>query len=337
MADVSPPPVPGSDAAEGSLRGDDRGQLFLVGALALSVILVALAVLLNTAIYTGNIATRDPATGSADVIEYRAAANEMAGSTLIGVNYRNNESYAALESNFAESVGNWSVAATKHSVVVGTDAYTKVLGTTRGTRIVQHGDRNLTSAARDANWILAENVRVRAFTLTVDKSTLPTVSPDDSASDFSDTFHVAITDSIGHEWRMYVYVADSGDATLAIVDQTDSTLDGTCSASTTDPTVDLTDGSFGGSNCNALSFWDDAEGPYDIRYRNTASTDGNYSLVVDSEYSTLSSRPVYHADAEDASPYVTRALYSAKLSVTYRSSTVDYSTEFRVAPGEYDG
>lgn len=335
MADVSPPPVPGSDASRGGPRDSDRGQLFLVGALALSVILVTLAVLLNTAIYTGNIATRDPGTGSADVIEYRASAAEMAGRTLTGVNYRNNESYDALESNFSDSVGNWSVAATMHSVVKGTDAHANATNITRGTRIVQHGDRNFTNASGVSNWLLAEDVQVRNYTMTVDQSTLPTVSPDDAASDFSDTFHVSITDSNGHEWRVYVYLDDTGDATLAVVDETDSTLEGSCPSSTTDPTVNLTNGSFDGSDCVPLSFWGDADAPYDVTYRHTETTNGTYSLVVDKDTDTLDTTD-FNADGAGASPYVTPALYSAEVEVTYRSPTVNYSTIIRVAPGEYD-
>lgn len=335
MADVTPPSVPGSDAAGRAVRGRDRGQLFLVGALALSVILVTLAVLLNTAIYTGNIATRDPGTGSADVIEYRAAANEMAGSTLTGVNYRNNESYSALESNFSESVGNWSVAATKHSVVKGTDAHTNATSTTRGTRIVQDGNRNFSNATSDANWVLAENVRVRDYTLTVNQSTLDPISEDDTADDFTGTFTVSITDSNTSTWDVHVYDLNDGNSEVRVaVVAPDSEL-ATCSTGTTgSATIDLTNASLGGKHCGALDFWSSSSPNFKIEHSNGNAAHGNYSLVVDKDTASLD-KSDYNNDA-GPSPYYTPALYSAEVEVDYRSPTVDYSTQFRVAPGEYD-
>ncbi|MDL5360450.1 hypothetical protein [Halalkalicoccus sp. NIPERK01] len=50
----------------------DRGQLILVTGLTIAVILVALVVLLNTVIYTENLATRGVDAGGGDAIEYRA-------------------------------------------------------------------------------------------------------------------------------------------------------------------------------------------------------------------------------------------------------------------------
>lgn len=50
----------------------DRGQLILVTGFTIAVVLVALVVLLNTVIYTENLATRGVDAGGADAIEYRA-------------------------------------------------------------------------------------------------------------------------------------------------------------------------------------------------------------------------------------------------------------------------
>lgn len=336
MADVSPPPVPGSDASRGGPRGRDRGQLFLVGALALSVILVTLAVLLNTAIYTGNIATRDPGTGSADVIEYRASAAEMAGRTLTGVNYRNNESYTALESGFDEAVGNWSVAATMHSVVKGTDAHANATNMTRGTRIVQHGDRNFTNASGVSNWLLAEDVQVRNYTIRVDQSTLDPISEDDTTDDFGSTYTVSITDSTNETWDVHVYDLDDSfdEVRVAVVDP-DGGLE-KCSVATADSaTIDLTNASLADDHCDALDFWSSTSQKYQIEYTNGDVANGTYSLVVDKDTDTLDTTD-FNADGAGASPYVTPALYSAEVEVTYRSPTVNYSTIIRVAPGEYD-
>jgi hypothetical protein len=54
------------------IRSRDRGQLILVAGLTVTVILVMLVLLLNTVIYTENLATRGIDSGAGDAIEYRA-------------------------------------------------------------------------------------------------------------------------------------------------------------------------------------------------------------------------------------------------------------------------
>ena len=53
-------------------RPRDRGQLILVAGLTVAVILVMLVLLLNTVIYTENLATRGIGSGGGDALEYRA-------------------------------------------------------------------------------------------------------------------------------------------------------------------------------------------------------------------------------------------------------------------------
>ena len=64
MADVGPD----SDGAS------DRAQLLLVTALALAVMLVTVALLLNTAIFTENVATRDTTADGREAVELRGEA-----------------------------------------------------------------------------------------------------------------------------------------------------------------------------------------------------------------------------------------------------------------------
>ncbi|MFC7080626.1 DUF7261 family protein [Halorussus caseinilyticus] len=61
MADVRfDPRPPAGDRGRSGDGGRDRGQLILVTGLAIAVMLVALVLLLNTVIYTQNLATRGP-------------------------------------------------------------------------------------------------------------------------------------------------------------------------------------------------------------------------------------------------------------------------------------
>ena len=88
MADLSR----GSPGDAGSTE-DDRGQLVLVAGLALAVVLLALVLLANTAIYTENLATREDGVGERDVLGYRAS--------VVDGEY---DSRTALEANVSDGV-----------------------------------------------------------------------------------------------------------------------------------------------------------------------------------------------------------------------------------------
>ncbi|MCL7418278.1 MAG: hypothetical protein M8354_10625, partial [Halalkalicoccus sp.] len=60
----------------------DRGQLILVTGVTIAVILVALVVLLNTVIYTENLATRGIDSGADDALEYRATVVGSVGELI---------------------------------------------------------------------------------------------------------------------------------------------------------------------------------------------------------------------------------------------------------------
>jgi hypothetical protein len=327
MADVTPRGGGGLRSAPDA----DRGQLFIVGALALSVILVALAVLLNTAIYTGNVATRDTGVETTTVVEFDNGAVAMAERTLQRVNYANDTSYAHLHANFTGGVSAWSQSAGQHVAISGGDAFVQA-NTTNGTRIVQDTERNFTNATGAQGWTIADGVAVRNYTLTMNETTLPNIADDDEEEDFGDTFHIDVHGQ-STEWEVYVY-ENSGETRVAVVEG-GSTLLGRCSTTDASPTVDVTNASLAGSHCSALDFWGDAEGPLLLEYMDVGTVEGTYSLVVDKDLSTLDTSDFNTAVSGD-SPYVTPAIYSADVEVTYRSPSVYYNRTHRVAPGEPD-
>lgn len=317
------------------VRGDDRGQLFIVGALALSVILVALAVLLNTAIYTGNVATRDSGVETTSVIEYENAAKTFAGGSMEQVNYRNNTTVAHLEANYSAGVANWSSTAGNHVAVTGADAHVQVNETTNGTRIVQDDQRAFTDATGAGDWQLAQDVAVRNFTVTVDGSTLPQLVDTDQVSDLVGSYRIDVVEADGDTWKIYFYRDGAGDVTVEVVDPSDS-LAGECTAAAADPTIDLTNSSIGGTHCAPLDIWSGSDSPYDVGFGNGLVSSGLYSLVVDADHGTLIATGHYNDDTTGTSPFVTPAIYSATVDVAYQSPSVSYRTTRRVAPGEPD-
>ena len=310
MADVRRPPR-------------DRGQLLLVGALALAVVFVALALLLNTAIYTGNLATRDSGVDGTPAIEYASEARAAGVDAVRSVNRRNDSSSGDLTRAFGATMTRWDDAASHHAAVSGHAADVDVAGTTNGTRIRQaDATRSYVDDSGASDWTVVTGVTdVRSLRLTVDASEL--------ASGPSGAFHVNVTAGAGTRTAA-VYDTGSGPE-VRVVDGGTTT---TCPAgSVTGGTfaVDVPNASVGGAPCPALGALDDTAGSVTVAYRNADAAGGTYTMVVDEPPAALSLSGL-NAGAGSGSPYWTYAIYGAELEVTYRTDAVDYEATIGVVP-----
>ncbi|WP_144902325.1 DUF7261 family protein [Halobellus captivus] len=314
-----------------SLGGDrDRGQLLLVGALALAVLFVALALLLNTAIYTGNLATRDAGVDATPVIEYVSESRAAGVEAVRSVNDRNNSDPTELNAAFRSAIDRWDDLASHHRAVGGDVVAVEVATVTNGTRIQQDdASRDFTSDAGDRNWTVAADADlsgVRSMRLTVDESTLAD-DPSDLVAD--DVFHVNVSSDAGTT-SLFVY-DDGGNPAVRVVD--DGTARPACFAgSVTDGTfvIDVPNESVGGAACPALSNVSAVGDDVEISYRDSQMAGGTYTMVLDERPGELSALGV---DAVDGgSPYWTHAIYGAQFDVTYRTEELDYEARIEVLP-----
>jgi hypothetical protein len=319
---------------------DDRGQLMLVGALTLAVMLVTLAVLLNAAIYTGNVATRDAGPGTAEAIEYEGAATSMARHVIRSLDGGGDGSYPSLRGNFTDAVDGWSRATSAHSAVGLADASLEKVATERGSRIAQTADRNFTDTGGNATWTVANDTRVRAFRMNVTQNSL---APFPASPITNGSFRVTLDDGTD-EWAVYLHQGgpDLDGVSVTVVDPDGNEVDDGCTvAPGTDDraVIDLTGATVAGQSCPEMRFFGNLSGEYTVRYvdaENGSGTEqvfGTYSVVVDRPLDNLSTGADTTGSTE---PAATRTLYSADLRVTYRSADVYYRSEFRVAPGEPD-
>ena len=332
MADVrrSPDRPPNGSGRVGS---DDRGQLLLVGALALAVVFVALALLLNTAIYTGTLATRDSGVEATPAIEYVSESRQAGVDAVRSVNRRNNTSAADLNRAFDTTMRQWDDLASYHRAVAGDVADTDVAGTTNGTRIQQDdASRNFTSAGGAHNWTVVEGAgvtAVRSMRFTVDASGLTAVDDATNATTES-VFHADITSDLGTR-SVYVYDnSTAGNAEILVVDGGTETV---CPAgSVTDGTfvVDIPAASVGGAPCSALDTLDDTRGTLSVEYSNSGAAGGTYTMVVDE--GPDGDIGLTGLNPDGSSPYSTDAIYGAELTVTYRTGELDYAATVGVVP-----
>jgi hypothetical protein len=331
MADVRRPPA---ESRNGS-GSDDRGQLLLVGALALAVVFIALALLLNTAIYTGNLATRDSGVEAAPAVEYVSESRQAGIDAIASVNRRNNTSAADLNRAFAATVNRWDDLASYHRAVAGDAADVDVAGTTNGTRIQQDdADRRYTSNTPASNWTVVEGsgvTAVRSIQFTVDNSTLTSI--DDASNATSEpVFHVTVDSSLGTTRTAYIYRNTTSGTSEVLVDNGTETV---CPVES-DPddtfVVDVPNASAGGASCSALGTLDDTEGEVSIEYGDGSAAGGTYTMVVEG-HPTDSDVTLSELNPDGSeSPYWTHAIYSANLTVTYRTGELDYEATVEVVP-----
>ncbi len=318
------------------LRDADRGQLFLVTALALSLMFVVLAVLLNTAIYTGNIATRDPGPGTGEVIEYERAAVAMGEHTIAAVNEQNNSSYSNLRTSFTDTVDIWSESGSVHPATELSDTQATTVAMVDGTKIAQESQDSFTDDNGTADWTVANNSSARAFRLNVSQSSLVNIT----AGLLTDSFYVGFDDG-GGEWRTYVYREGDGNVTVEVEDPSGSPVGSACSVapgSDDHVLIELSTAQIGGKDCPALTtLYSGIDDRYNVTYNSakdggSETINGTYSVVVDRSTDELATG----ADATSDDPYAAPALYSVELQLTYRSPVAYYRTNIEIAPEEAD-
>lgn len=337
MADVSGPRRRRSDGERrggdvGTAHRDrDRGQLLLVGALALAVLFVALALLLNTAIYTGTLATRDAGGDATPAIEYVSASQSAGVDAVRSVNRRNNTSATNLTRAFTARMNRWDDLATHHKAVAGTAADVDVAGTTNGTRIQQDdADRNYTDKGGNGSWTVVDGAgvtAVRSLRFTVDDARLASVNDAGNATTAA-AFNVNVTSDADVDSRTaYVYNNSSRSSPeVLVVDGSDELICPVESSGTF--VVDISNTSVDGASCSLLGTLDDTEGEVSVEYDNGDAASGTYTMVVD-EPPPLSSEL---NDPDEGSPYSTDAIYGANLTVTYRTADLDYEATIEVVP-----
>ncbi|MFO7834251.1 MAG: hypothetical protein R6V31_09420, partial [Halohasta sp.] len=204
-------------------RGE-RGQLLLITALALAVILLTVALLLNAAVYTENVATRETAADSRDAIAFRGEAVDGVAD-LIETENRGGGDTAAV----AAGINAMGPLVDRQQARAGVVANISFNGTTEGKRVSDNLDNS-------GDWTVVDGLGdARNFTVRVDPGELP-----DSPSNVEDNaFGVRFVNKSEGNVTQYLH-NESGDL---VVEQTvdGGTADEQCRIAhdDTNTTVDL--------------------------------------------------------------------------------------------------
>lgn len=307
-------------------RRRDRAQILLVTALLLGVLFVALALILNSAIFTENLASRGETTGGDNVVEYHSDLRRGTGAVMTYENWNasGGDSHGDVADRVEVGVNDIGSILTRRHAKSGGLSDVSMTGREDGSRVYQTDDsRNFTDGNAQNDWTVVEDVeRTRGFRLGVS-------SADSACTLFSSCFNITISNST-HSWNMSVKDTLPG-LKVEVNDVTGSTA--SCSTSSSTARIDLTAGTLDGTDCEALSSTGFPNGPYDVEYNNADQIHGNYSLVVDNR--SVSATPPAHFST-GSGPSVSPALYTVTLSYRYETPDINVSSDMQVEPGERD-
>ncbi|WP_436909965.1 DUF7261 family protein [Halosimplex marinum] len=291
-------------------RRDRRGQMILVGAFALAVAFVALALVMNAAIYTENLATRSESAETANAHAFHRATATMAADSFRYAHDAHSGDRDALNRSVRDSVEVYYNATRRQQAAHGQITNVSVARTNPGVNVTDT-DGTFGSDSGLDDWDVATDVR-QFHTFRLDVKGWP--DPD------SDDLQVVAGDSetwfmnVSHDGSSYtVGVNDSGTYSVC-----DSTITG-------DFTVDFAAGTVDGDDCDALDL-EGVSGPYDLRFENGSVASGDYTMVVDGT-----------AGSEVTDAQKTEILYSMEVDLVYWSPDLRYRSTVRVGPGERRG
>lgn len=322
-----------------NLRGDDRGQLILVGAFIIAAAFIVLALVVNSAIFTENLATRDDVPGSQDALEFRDEVRQGVGGIIEDTNQDNVRTASDAEDGVIEIGAITGIDQSTRNRIVNVSH----VSTATGIKIAQDQSRELTNNATDADWTLATDAnRTRnvQFNITEFNGFV--------SGDFTLVLNESGSPS---EWRMTVN-ASGGDAMVTVDPPTASPA--SCERdSSGGVTIDVTAGTADGEPCPALSRLSDgtkmafgtgiAPG-YNVSFENGDAVNGTYSMILEDDGFASPFDPAgqnnfgdppdepYHTDRID----IPAAVYSMTVHYEFYTPQVGYEADVRVAPGEVE-
>lgn len=325
----------------------DRGQLLVIIGLLLGLVLVVLAVVVNGAVFSENLATRETVdserttsytTGiDSAVVDYYDRTNDNASRKAVHA-----------KTTFNDSLQQWtdqrSDTAAQEGALFQAEWTTHV-----GWRLTQLENRSFTPADDEdaTKWTVVEgteNVSALQFDVTradLYDGTLGVGTIEDEA------FRLNVSDGTD-DWELYVF-RDTGNSSIVVYQGDPGThgslgdlLDdsNSCSRSTDRALIDFLTLTVDGAPCDPLAFEDDLSGEVTIRYENVNVSDeervnGTYTVIVNGS-DAIATNGTDHPERFNVSgtdhPTATAIVYEVEYNATYEREDVVHERDARHDP-----
>ena len=315
-------------------RSDSRAQLILVTALSVAAMLVALTIILNSAIYTQNLASRSGPM-STDATKYHSEVVRGSSAVLEYANEYNGSSSEAVSRNFTAGVADLSEAAGYRRAVRGQSVAVEVVSHIEGSRVVQDDrNREFTDANEQNDWTVVSGVDKtdnRSFVLNVSVSALP-----DTCTVIGDCFHLNVTEAgASKNWTVQLREASGSKIELAVyngsgwVTEEFDAPDGYA-------VIDVRRGIVNGQRHSEFEFAENVDDTVHYQYRAGDMVEGSYTISVDDEGPADAPGTSLNGTTSTHSPYVRYSVNEATVEITYRSDRIRYESEDTVRSEDDD-
>lgn len=281
----------------------DRGQMIIITALVIAILFVALALVLNSAIYTENLSTRETGEQSSAVLQERHTVEQDLQLQIDRSNEHvlvGERDYPGASESFQGTVLAYGESRSNEIALSGRILVVQRNDQTEGTQIRQQTEGNFTAGGdieSQADWTLAENTTEAGnFEMEVRRDSILNIS-DGLVSDgdlehlLDAAFHVKISNDTD-EWRVFVFqkasgnisvVTQKGDRESLLDEPLDAIVDDRCSVVSDRAKIDLVEGTLAGEDCDQLEFYQSevVGDEHDIEYRNARSDLAEIELDLD--------------------------------------------------------
>ena len=309
--------------ADLSDRSADRAQLLIIAGVGLALLLVVMALALNTAVFGGvHVASTD------DSVQEERAALEYQDAVERGVAgvfpaLPETGDYDILSSALAREVANVTELTDRHYADDGVATRTTAEPLFESSVVHDNSEQVFENAQDESEWTVAEGVtNVSRYEMELDRNDLAHTS-DCAARD--ECFNVTVTGDDG-TWRMATW--ETGNKTVVQFQDDDST--DRCESEADPLHIDLANGSTEACEDDEFdTFTDVLTGPYNITYTSSDNASGTYNLTVDGVLDDAD----FHEDGGD-SPFLGAELVGAEVTVEYRTANLHYRNEIRLMRGE---
>lgn len=302
---------------------NDRGQIILIAGFALAVIFVALALIVNSAIFTENLATRGETTGGSDALIERHQMEVNVGTIIGSVN---DDTTATPLNETNQSVANMTLQGGIQNAERGRIVTADVVGDSEylnGHIYQENGSREYVTATGTPDWVVADDAdRIRNAEFNISTDSLANVSKGGRIS----AFNFVITDG-SDEWRMAVYEpqeTNAYDANITVDDPGGGT--DTFSTSGDFVLINVTDETVGGAAFAELGDYSSLSSNR-TQFENGVEANGTYNISLEGVEGIAADN--FNASA---SPVADVDIEYLDLRYVYSSVRAQYETTFTVEP-----
>jgi len=280
----------------------NRGQMILLMGVVLAVMFVALALLVNAAIYTDNVATRggDPA---GEALEYQNGVVDSVSGLLAE---ENNQAGGTTATDIEPAIEKIGDTHRQYHLRRAAMAETTTDRVYEGLLIEQTDSGGL------ANWNLNDAESVRSFEITFEPGEMPQLN-----LTTDEPFEIDVGES-----KRYVYINEDNPGDLVVAESVGNPIC-TADASADEVRFDVTGGRFGGSPCDTGWPGADVDG---LSFSNGENAVGTYELTVKGT----------NIDSDDPPPDTTTIIYDVDLTLQITTPELRYERSVTVVPEGVD-